>query len=89
MKFVEFLNESKSKYALVAKVDLTKCKNKDQILALIKDKDDKELIKHINLNHEVNRNEVDSLPSGVSFRYKEYTAKYDEAKQIVSIFEEI
>lgn len=88
MKFTEFLNEAKERYTLVAFIDLNKDDDKD-VKSALKDNDDKELIKILINNYEVENEKVDSLEKQniKNFKYKEYHAQYNDVVNTISLYE--
>lgn len=88
MKFTEFLNEAKERYTLVAFIDLNKDDDED-VKSALKDNDDKELIKLLINNYEVENEKVESLEklNIKNFKYKEYHAQYNDVVNTVSLYE--
>lgn len=83
------LFEKASGLELVAFVELDSIRKSaaDEIISLIKDRDDKELIKHITYNYEVEPEPAKLEKLNVkTFKYKEYTLQYNDVTNTVSVY---
>lgn len=81
--------EKKDELELVAFVELDSIRKSasDEILSLIKDRDDKELIKHVLYNYEVEPESAELEKRNVkTFKYKEYTAQYNDVVRSVAVY---
>jgi hypothetical protein len=98
MSFIKFLNEKNdskvffeksSGLELVAFVELDSIRKSDadEIISLIKDRDEKELIKHITYNYEIEHEPAELEKLNVkTFKYKEYTLQYNDVTNTVSVY---
>jgi hypothetical protein len=98
MSFIKFLNEKNdskvffeksSGLELVAFVELDSIRKSDadEIISLIKDRDEKELIKHITYNYEIEHEPAELENLNVkTFKYKEYTLQYNDVTNTVSVY---
>ena len=85
----KILFEKSAELELVAFVELDSIRKSkaDEIKSLIKSGDDKELIKYVTYNYEVEPESAELEKSNVkTFKYKEYTLQYNDVVNTVSVY---